>query len=152
VNTPAARSRWRSPSGTRTWSGRTSSRSRQRSHSWRSRPWSVRRTHRRLSYLRNAHIVITAEEGRFAVQSSSAASIPLFIGTPLTVSHKRMGKMTLKKWRSKSLWAKSFSILQGWELALKRKPSDWVSPLYLGDQVKCSYEPLKRLELKKLEV
>ena len=28
---------------------------------------------------------------------------PLFNGTPLTVSHKRMGKMTLKKWRSKSL-------------------------------------------------
>ena len=28
---------------------------------------------------------------------------PLFNGTPLTASHKRMGKMTLKKWRSKSL-------------------------------------------------
>ena len=35
-------------------------------------------------------------------------------------------------------------------MALKRKPSDWVSPLYLDDQVKCSHEPLKRLELKKL--
>lgn len=154
VTIPAAgRSRWRTPSGMRAWSSRTSSRSRRRSHSWRSRPPSERRTHRRLSYLRNAHIVITAEEGRFTVQSSPAASIPpFFIGTPLTVSHKRMGKMTLKKWRSKSLWAKSFSILQEWEMALKRKLSDCVSPLHLDDQVECLHEPLKRLELNELEV
>ena len=80
VTTPAAgRSRWRTPSGMRAWSSRTSSRSRRRSHSWRSRPPSERRTHRRLSYLRNAHIVITAEEGRFTVQSSPAASIPPFL-------------------------------------------------------------------------
>ena len=37
-------------------------------------------------------------------------------------------------------------------MALKRKQSDWVSPLYLDDQVECSHEPLKRLKLNKLEV
>ena len=37
-------------------------------------------------------------------------------------------------------------------MALKRKQSDWVSPLYFDDQIECSREPLKRLELNKMEV
>jgi len=47
VITPAWRSRWRSPSGTRAWlSSRTNYRSRRRGYSRRSRPQSERRTHR----------------------------------------------------------------------------------------------------------